>query len=168
MQTSSPSSSIQTAHLADWIGTAILLPVCAHYVFRRFDITILDSLCMLVFDAGRLAFEVVGPALAHLGGAAVLVLLPLLLIWYFSSHGYCLGIQVFMFWLGQNLIFLSRTVAATEGRHSSLLNRYEFDMHVLMSYLQLEHSIVLIEHTLFMLGIAIFLVLLVLPLYVRR
>lgn len=162
------SSSVQSTHLSDWVGTAILLPICGYYVYRGSGITILDSLCMLVFDAGRLVFEVISPALVHLGGVAVLVILPLLLIWYFSSYGYCLGIQVFMFWLGQNLLFLSRTCEGAGSRHVSLLNRYEFDVYALLSYLQLENSLVVIGHTLFMVGVAVFLALLVLPLYVNR
>ncbi|HEX7071075.1 MAG TPA: hypothetical protein VF190_09725 [Rhodothermales bacterium] len=162
------SSTIQSRHLGDWIASISLLPICAYYVFKGSETTILDTLCMLVFDAGRLLAGSVSAPLMHLGGAVMLVLLPLLLVWYFAAHGYRFGMQVFLFWLGQDLVFLGRTAISVHGRRPELLDAYQFDVHSILSFVQLVPTAEVIGQTLFMLGTVAFVTLLILPLYVPR
>lgn len=162
------SSTTHSTHLGDWIASMSLLPVCGYYVFKGTETTILDTLCMLVFDAGRMmAGAIIGP-LAHVGGVFLLLVLPILLVWYFTAHGYRFGMQVFLFWLGQDLIFLGRTTMDIDLRHASLLNGYQFDIYSILSYFQLMESATVIGQVLFMLGTVAFITLLILPLYISR
>src|SRR5690606_39291424 len=67
------SSTTHSTHLGDWIASLSLLPLCGYYVFKGTETTILDTLCMLVFDAGRmLAGAIIGP-LSHAGGPILLL-----------------------------------------------------------------------------------------------
>lgn len=162
------SSTAQSTQLSDWIASMSLLPICGYYVFKGAETTILDTLCMLVFDAGRIVAASISAPLGHLGGAFLLLVLPILLVWYFSAHGYRFGMQVFLFWLGQDLIFLGRTTMGVDVRQTALLNSYEFDIHAILSYFQLVSSATVIGQFLFMLGTVAFITLLILPLYISR
>ena len=162
------SSTVQHRQLSDWIASVTLLPVCAYYVFKGSETTILDTLCMLVFDAGRMMAGALSGPLSHVGGTLLLLALPILLVWYFSAHGYRFGMQVFLFWLGQDLIFLGRTAMETEMKPAQLLNDYQFDVHTLLAYFQMAESGVVIGQLLFMLGTVAFITLLILPLYISR
>jgi hypothetical protein len=162
------SSTIQSRHLGDWIASISLLPICAYYIFKGTETTVLDTLCMLVFDTGQLVAGSLGAPLMHIGGAAMLVLMPALLVWYFWAHGYRFGIQVFLFWLGQDLVFLGRTAISLEGRRLELLDAYQFDVHSILNLFQLVPAADVIGQTLFMLGTVAFVTLLILPLYVPR
>lgn len=161
-------STAHTTHVSDWIASAFLLPLCAYYILQGEGITILDTLCMLVFDAGRMLGGVIHAPLQHVGGAVLLLALPVMLVWYFSGHGYRFGIQVFLFWLGQDLIFLGRTAIDINGHHPLQLNAYQFDVHSMLSFLELAEASLVIGQTFFMLGVVAFVTLLVLPLYMSR
>ncbi len=162
------SSTAQSTQLGDWIVSLSLLPVCAYYVFKGTETTILDTLCMLVFDAGRLTSAAIAAPLGHIGGAFLLLFLPILLVWYFAARGYRFGMQVFLFWLGQDLIFLGRTSIGADVRHTALLSSYEFDVHSILSALHVVESATVIGQFLFMLGTVAFITLLILPLYISR
>lgn len=168
MATYTTSSTAAARHLSDWLASLTLLPICGYYAFKGSETTILDSLCMLVYDAGRIFAGAVSGPLSHIGGTCFLIVLPAFLVWYFSARGYRFGIQVFLFWLGQNLIFLGRAAIDIESRRRHLLNEYQFDMHAILSFLEMTESADVMGQIVFMLGVATFITLLVLPLYVSR
>ena len=162
------SSTVQARHLSDWVASLSLLPICCYYVFKGSETTILDTLCMLVFDTGRMLGGALSGPMSHFGGAVLLVVIPTVLVWYFFAHGYRFGIQVFLFWLGQNLIFLGRTTFEVDVQRVELLNGYEFDVHAILSFLEMTLMADVIGQLLFMLGTVAFFTLLVLPLYISR
>lgn len=107
--------------LKPWIGSAVLLPVCIWCLARRGDYTFLDAADLVIHEAGHFLFRFFGFWMHMAGGTLMQLLLPGLIAWHFLRHGYRLGVQVALLWLGQNGLNISVYAADARAQQLPLL-----------------------------------------------
>ena len=88
------------------IGSLLLLPLCLYALFVGPGPDVLEMAYVMLQAFGRFAF---GPA-GGLGSALMPLLAPLALVLFFYLYDYAFGVQVYLFWFGQNLIFTSHLI----------------------------------------------------------
>ena len=105
----------------EWTSSLLLLPVCCYFALNRGEYTLVDSADLVIHEAGHFFFRFFGRFILYAGGTLMQLLLPGLLVWHFWRHGYRLGVQLSMLWLGQNLINVSVYAADARARRLPLL-----------------------------------------------
>ncbi|WP_457651865.1 hypothetical protein [Rhodocaloribacter sp.] len=153
------------AALKPWVGSAVLLPLCAYFALTRGVYTFLDAADLVIHEAGHVFFAPFGPFLRMAGGTLMQILLPLALVWHFLRNEYRFGAQVMLFWLGHNLINVSVYAADARVRRLPLLggDRAVHDWGYMLGRLgALEHD-ALVGGVFFALALAAFAFALVLP-----
>ncbi len=153
------------AFLKPWIGSAVLLPLCAYFALTRGAYTFLDAADLVIHEAGHVFFAPFGPFLRMAGGTLLQILLPLMLVGHFLWNDYRFGAQVMLFWLGQNLVNISVYAADARARQLPLLggDRAAHDWSYMLGRLGgLEYD-ALVGGVFFALAIVVFALALALP-----
>ena len=93
------------------------------------------------------------------------ILLPSILVYHFYLHDYRLGVQVFLFWLGHNLINISVYAADARARQLPLLggDYVQHDWWTMLSMLDLLEYDQIIGNIFFSLAILVFILVLIMP-----
>lgn len=165
---------IDKTTIKDYIGTwwlsAIMLPICAYFVFFYPTSTFMDNADLLIHEAGHFFFGFFGQFIRVAGGTLMQILLPSLLVWHFMVHGYRTGAQIALFWLGQNFLNISVYAADARARLLPLLggNRSGHDWHYLLGQTGILEHDVLVGYVFVGLAIVTFATLLVLPRFVAQ
>ena len=153
-----------------WLGSIILLPVAALLTINGGEfIPILDHFNLLIHEGGHGIFSFFGKFIYTLGGTLMQVIFPCLFIYYFLSRKQKFGGQVSMLWLGQNLMNISVYAADAQERLLPLLggNKVYHDWRYLLGntgLLEYDNEVGL---TFYILGIAVFILALLIPLFIR-
>lgn len=149
----------------DWISSAIFLPICLYFVLNRGEYTLLDNADLIIHEAGHFIFAFFGKFIRFAGGTIMQILLPSILVYHFYVHDYRLGVQVFLFWLGHNLINISVYAADARARQLPLLGGdfVQHDWWTMLGMLNLLEYDQLIGHLFFGAAILVFLLLLITP-----
>jgi hypothetical protein len=157
-------------HLKEWASTALLFPLCAYFVYKRGEYTLLDSADLIIHEAGHFFFRWFGEFMHAAGGTLMQLILPSLLAAHFFRHDYRFGTQVSLFWLGHNLINISVYASDARARALPLLggDNVSHDWHFMLGRLGLLQHDIAIGHGFFLLAIIIFLILLILPRFMFR
>ena len=92
------------------IGSVLLLPLCLYALFAGPGPDVLETAYVMLQEGGRLALAFAGGTASGLGGALLPLLAPLALMLFFYLYDYGFGVQMYLFWLGQNLLFTSHLV----------------------------------------------------------
>ena len=118
-------------HLKPWVASLILFPLCIQFAsvgeldWLRRDIPffygLLDTLTLVVHEAGHFFFRFFGTFMMFAGGTLLQIILPCVLVWHFMSHDYRLGTQLALFWLGQSFNSISIYAADASKRILPLL-----------------------------------------------
>jgi hypothetical protein len=151
--------------LKKWVPSIILLPVAIYLVLNRGNYGLIDNADLVIHEAGHFFFMFFGKFIYTAGGTLMQIIIPSLIIFYFFRNMYCLGVQIGMLWLGQNLINISVYAADAKTQKLPLLGGHMayHDWHYMLGKVGLlDYSN---EVGYFFVGIAIiiFIVMLIMP-----
>lgn len=151
--------------LKKWITSAVLVPFSLYYVFSHGEFTLIDNANLIIHEAGHFFFGFMGNFIQATGGTLMQILFPAFLAFYFLRTGYRTGVQIFIFWLGQNLINISVYAADAQVRKLHLLGNGKHDWYYMLRELGILNQCELVGFTFFTLAILLMVVALLLPLY---
>ncbi|MCK4894972.1 MAG: hypothetical protein KAT07_13430 [Calditrichia bacterium] len=151
--------------LKKWITSAVLVPFSLYYIFSHGEYTLIDNANLIIHEAGHFFFGFMGNFIQAAGGTLMQILFPAFLAFYFLRTGYRTGVQIFIFWLGQNLINISVYAADAQVRKLHLLGNGKHDWYYMLRELGILNQCELVGFTFFTLAILLMVVALLLPLY---
>ena len=113
------------------IPTALLGAAAAYFVVTRHDYSFMDSIDLVIHEAGHIFFAFFGEFIRMAGGTLLQIILPAGLAAYFYINSYRLGHQIMLFWLGQSLLNVSVYAADARSQVLPLLggSRVTHDWH---------------------------------------
>lgn len=153
-----------------WLVSIILIPVCIWLIFNRGDfILFLDHFNLLIHEGGHGIFKMFGSFIYTLGGTLMQIILPGIFIFYFATNRQRAGVQISIIWLGQNLMNVSVYAADARAQRIPLLggNKVYHDWNWMLSRLGWLEKDVLIGEVFYYLGVVVFVVALLAPLYFK-
>jgi len=119
--------------LRKWKISLVLFPIAIYFLLNRGEYTLLDNADLVIHEAGHFFFMFFGQFIQMAGGTLMQIIFPLFLAWYFYRTGYTTGVQIFVFWLGQNLINISVYAADAPTRKLPLVSGGKHDWYYLLS-----------------------------------
>jgi hypothetical protein len=146
-----------------WYLTFVLIPLALYFIFSRGDYTLIDNIDLIIHESGHFFFGFFGDFIQMAGGTLMQILFPLFLAWYFYRNGYRTGVQIFIFWLGQNLINIS-VYAADANKMKLKLIGGRHDWLYLLNKLGILKSADEVGYVIFALAIFVFIISIILPL----
>ena len=146
-----------------WYLTIVLIPLALYFIFSRGDYTLIDNIDLIIHESGHFFFGFFGDFIQMAGGTLMQILFPLFLAWYFYRNGYRTGVQIFIFWLGQNLINIS-VYAADANKMKLKLIGGRHDWLYLLNKLGILKSADEVGYVIFALAIFVFIISIILPL----
>lgn len=93
------------------------------------------------------------------------IIFPLFMAFYFLKSGYRTGVQIFIFWLGQNLINISVYAADAQLRQLPLLGKGTHDWYFMLKEFALLEQTEIFGYLFFVAGILTITLSLILPLF---
>lgn len=150
--------------LKKWILSLVLLPLAVYFIWTRGQYTLLDHADLFIHEAGHFFFSFFGNFIRMAGGTLMQILFPLFLAGYFLWSGYRTAVQIFVFWLGQNLINISVYAADARVRKLRLLGGGKHDWFYMLRRLGMLDEADVVGNLFFSLAITVFVLALVLPL----
>ena len=148
-----------------WIFSLGLLPFCIYFALHRGRYSLLDNADLIIHEAGHFLFSPFGDFVYLMGGSLMQVIFPLFLAGYFFRSAYWPGVQLFLSWLGQNLINISVYAADADTRSLRLLGGGRHDWFYLLRRMRWLDYADTIGYLLFAFALVVFLLSLALPLF---
>lgn len=150
-----------------WWLSALMVPVCAYFVFFYPTSTFMDNADLLIHEAGHFFFGFFGQFIRVAGGTLMQIIVPCLLVWHFSMHGYRTGTQIALFWLGHNFLNIAVYASDARARELPLLggNRAGHDWHYMLGRLGILEMDQVVGTFFAIVGAIVFLITIVLPHY---
>lgn len=149
--------------LKKWYLSFVLIPLAVYFILSRGEYTLIDNIDLIIHEAGHFFFMFFGDFIQMAGGTLMQIIFPLFIAWYFYRNGYRMGVQLFIFWLGQNLINIS-VYAADANKMKLKLIGGRHDWLYLLNKLGLRQEADLIGYVFVVLAICIFILAILLPL----
>ncbi len=153
-----------------WIGTIVFLPVVVYYTLNGGRFTFIDYINLLIHEGGHGIFKIFGKFIYTLGGTLMQIIIPGMFVVFYLIKKKRFGAQLFLVWLGENLINISVYAADAQARRLPLLggNRVYHDWNWLLGETGLLEYDYVLWYFFFGLGILIFVIALLIPLLVRE
>jgi hypothetical protein len=150
------------------LGTVVLLPVVIYYTLNGGRFTFIDYINLLIHEGGHGIFKIFGKFIYTLGGTLMQLIIPGMFVVFYLVKKKKFGAQVFLIWLGENLINISVYAADAQARRLPLLggNRVYHDWNWLLSETGLLEYDYAVGYFFFGLGAIMFIVALLIPLFV--
>ncbi len=145
-----------------WYVSFILAPLALYFIFTRGQYTLLDNIDLIIHESGHFFFGFFGDFIQMAGGTIMQIIFPLFLAWYFYRNGYRTGVQIFIFWLGQNLINIS-VYSADANKMKLKLIGGRHDWLYLLNKLGLLNSADEVGYVFYSLAILVFIISIILP-----
>ncbi len=153
-----------------WIGTTILLPMVIFYTINKGQFTFIDYINLLIHEGGHGVFKIFGKFIYTLGGTLMQLIIPSMFIIYYWIKKKIFVTQIFLVWLGENLMNIS--VYAEDARVQKLPllggNKVYHDWTWLLSQTGMLEQDQLVGKIFYGTGILIFLIAMFLPLFLRK
>jgi len=147
-----------------WTTSLILAPFSLYFILTRGKYTLLDNIDLIIHEAGHFFFMIFGRFIYMAGGTLMQIIFPLFLAWYFFRNNYRTGVQIFIFWLAQNLVNISVYAADANKLKLTLLGNGKHDWLYMLGRLGFLESADLVGYIFFTGAIIIFLLSISLPL----
>lgn len=158
-----PASSTSTR---GWLISGLLFPACAFYLLNPESLKLFDTTSALIYETGRSFSEILGGYTVYIGGAVAQLALPGSLAGFFYAQRHAFGLQIFLFWLGQNLINVSLHIA--KPSYAYVHERSFEDWQQLLALLDLSQYSLYIGAVAFAAGSLCFMMSLILPSVFRQ
>lgn len=157
-------------YIKPWLGTAVLLPIVIYYTINKGQFTFIDYINVLIHEGGHGVFKIFGKFIYTLGGTLMQIIIPSMFIVFYLITRKKAGAQIFLVWLGENLMNISIYAADARAQKLPLLggNKVYHDWTWLLSQTGLLEQDQLIGNIFYGTGILIFLIALLLPLFLRE
>jgi hypothetical protein len=151
--------------LKKWITSFILIPFSIYYLANWGQYTLIDNADLIIHEAGHFFFGFLGSFIHAAGGTLMQIIFPSFIALYFLRTGYRTGTQIFIFWLGQNLINISVYAADADDRILPLLGNGKHDWYYMLGQLGLVQQADIVGWLFFGTAIVIIIASLLFPLY---
>lgn len=149
-----------------WVSLA-LIPLAFYFILTHGHYSLIDNADLIIHEAGHFFFGFFGSFIHAAGGTLMQIIFPLFIAFYFFRAGYRTGVQVLVFWLGQNLVNISVYAADAQVRKLHLIGG-KHDWYYLLGQLNLLDQAELVGSLFFLSAIIIFLIAILLPLYIEE
>lgn len=147
-----------------WVTSLILAPFSFYFIITRGKYTLLDNINLIIHEAGHFFFMFFGRFIYMAGGTLMQIIFPLFLAWYFFRNNYRTGVQIFIFWLAQNLVNISVYAADANKLKLSLLGNGKHDWLYILGRFGFLESADFVGYIFFSAAILAFLLSVLLPL----
>jgi hypothetical protein len=149
-----------------WLTSIFISPFVIYYLTRRGQYTLLDNADLIIHEAGHFFFSFFGNFIHAAGGTLMQIFLPSFIGFYFFRAGFRTGVQVFIFWLGQNLVNISVYASDANVRQLKLLGNGKHDWYYMLDQLGVLEHAEGIGFIFFASGFTVFFTAILLPLFV--
>jgi hypothetical protein len=153
------------APIRKWITSLILAPIALYLSISRGNYSFIDNADLIIHEAGHFFFGFLGNFIQAAGGTLMQIFLPLFIAFYFFRAGYRTGLQVFIFWLAQNLINISVYAADAKVQNLTLLGNAKHDWYYMLGELGLLNQAEMVGFFFFSVAIFVFITSLSMPLF---
>ncbi|MBI3123552.1 MAG: hypothetical protein HYZ10_04030 [Ignavibacteriales bacterium] len=155
--------------LFPWIGSLALMPVMIYFTLSIGNFLFIDYINLLIHEGGHGVFKVFGGFIYTLGGTLMQIIIPSMFVVYYFIKKTKFGTQAFLVWLGQNLFNISVYAADARAQKLPLLggNKVYHDWTYILNKLGLIEYDQLVGNIFVILGLAAFVVALVVPMLIK-
>lgn len=152
-----------------WVGSFVLLPFIIYYTLNMGKFTFIDFVNLLIHEGGHGVFKIFGKFVYTLGGSLMQIIIPSMFIIYYWIKKIRFGTQVFLLWLGENLMNISVYVADARAKQLPLLggNKVYHDWNYLLGVTGLLEYDDLLGTIVYGAGVLAFVVSFFVPLFIR-
>lgn len=154
--------------IKNWALSLFLIPWAAYFLINYGKYTLLDHINLIIHEAGHFFFMFFGSLIHAAGGTLMQIIFPLFLAFYFLRHGYRPGVQLFIFWLGQNLINISVYAADANKLKLPILGNGKHDWLYMLGRFKLLESADMVGGIFFGLAVLVFIWAILTPLWFDR
>ncbi|MBN2367004.1 MAG: hypothetical protein JXL67_12615 [Calditrichaeota bacterium] len=161
-------SFVGTRPFKKWITSVILFPFAIYFIFTRGDYCLIDNANLIIHEAGHFFFSFFGTFIYAAGGTLMQIIFPLIIAFYFLLNGYRTGVQIFIFWLGQNFINISVYAADAQVQRLQLLGNGKHDWNYMLNKINLLAHAETVGYIFFGMAIVVIFFALLLPLYLEE
>jgi len=157
-------------YVKPWLGTLIILPLAVYYAINKGQFTFIDYINLLIHEGGHGVFKIFGKFIYTLGGTLMQIIIPSMFIIYYLIKRKKFGTQIFLVWLGENLMNISVYAADARAQKLPLLggNKVYHDWTWLLSQTGLLEQDQIVGNIFYGTGTLMFLIALLLPLFLRE
>lgn len=156
--------------LKPWFGSFFLIPIMIYFIINEGKFLFIDYINLLIHEGGHGVFSLFGKFIHALGGTLMQIIIPGMFVIYYFIHKKTFMVQVFLVWLGQNLINISVYAADARVKKLPLLggNKVYHDWAYLLGELNLLEYDKIIGGVFFYSAIIIFFLVFLLPLFFKE
>ncbi len=126
-----------------------------YYLHTATDWHFLDSVNLIIHEAGHPIFSLLGHFIGILGGSLFQVLVPAIFVYYFYARAQYFSASLLLFWFGQNLVNVSIYARDAEAMNLPLLggDNVEHDWNTILGQLSLLDHTALVANGIYALGV---------------
>ena len=141
-----------------------------YYIVNNGKFTFIDYVNLLIHEGGHGIFRILGDFIYTLGGSLMQLIIPGMFVVFYFLKRKRVWTQIFLVWLGENLMNISVYVADARARQLPLLggNKVYHDWHYLLSKMSLLEYDKVLGNIIFYSGIVIFVVAFLTPLFLKN
>jgi len=156
--------------IRQWIASLLLLPIMIYYTINAGKFTFIDYINLLIHEGGHGIFKIFGKYIYTLGGSLMQILIPGMFIVFYIIKQKRFGAQVFMIWLGENLINISVYAADARTKALPLLGGHKVyhDWNYLLSEINMLEYDQTFGAIFFSAGIILFVLSFFMPLFIKN
>lgn len=149
----------------EWILSIILLPLCIYLIINNGEYYFIDNLNLLIHEGGHGLCRIFGRFIYTLGGTIFQIFIPSMFIWFYLRNSKLYLSQIFLVWLGENLINISIYAADAQEKKLTLLggNKVYHDWNWILNKLDILEYDNLVGLVFFISGIITFIIAIILP-----
>ena len=165
-----PKENSLLSKVFPWIGSLVLLPVMIYFTINIGNFLFIDYINLLIHEGGHGVFKVFGGFIYTLGGTLMQIIIPSMFVVYYFVKKTKFGAQAFLVWLGQNLFNISVYAADARAHKLPLLggNKVYHDWTYILNKLGLIEYDQLIGDIFVFLGLAAFVIALIVPMLIKK
>ncbi|MCX7874963.1 MAG: hypothetical protein N2321_02215 [Melioribacteraceae bacterium] len=155
---------------SSWIGSILIFPLILYLLINIGKFHFIDFVNLLIHEGGHGIFKVFGGYIYTLGGTLMQLFIPSMFVIYYLTQKKKFLSQIFLVWLGENLINISIYVKDARIKQLPLLggNKVYHDWNYLLSESNLLEYDQLIGNILISFSILVFLFALLIPLFIKK
>jgi len=155
--------------LKRWIPSVILLPIMIYLILNEGKFTFIDYVNLLIHEGGHGIFSFFGKFIYTLGGTLTQILIPGMFVIYYLVVKKRVLTQIFMTWLGQNIINISAYVADARAQKLPLLGgkKVYHDWTYLLNQIGLLEYDLVVAKIFYFFGIIVFVTSFLIPLIIK-
>lgn len=153
-----------------WFGSLLMFPVAVYYTINAGKFTFIDYLNLLIHEGGHGVFSLFGKFIYTIGGSLMQIIIPSMFVVFYWIKKKRFLTQIFLIWLGENLMNISVYVSDARTKKLPLLggNRVYHDWNYLLSQTGLLDYDTLLGNIVFGIGVLMFLIAFLIPLVIKE